>query len=391
MSLIPIINVGEKITDIITLSNHCVELVKKRWDSFETSWDFSEHPMVYYIHHFFGRDVVVNSPLEASWWLWRCECEDRFRKLKANEEELNRIFIDIYGLQDELTPEVADEDVTVRKADMKRDIKSLISYAVGCMFGRYSLDKEGLIFAGGNYDETYSKKKDYLAIDFQDPYEQPGEEYICLKTEERAIQLCFCPDKDNILPICDDEYFEDDIVGRFVKWVETVYGKDHLEANLQFIADALGGSGTSRQVIRRYFLNDFFKDHCSTYSVTGSGKRPIYWLFDAGKKNSFKALIYMHRYEPNLISKLRTDYVHVQQQRLEIRIAQTDEALSNETRPAVRKQLNDQLKNLREQETELRKFEEKIHHLADQRITIDLDDGVKVNHAKFGDVLAPIK
>ena len=391
-------------TRINQLSNDCISISKSDWDSFETSWDFSEHPMVYFsqglwdvtaimctIHSFFGRNITVNSPIEASWWLWKAECEERFQKLKANEEELNRIFINIYGLQDELTPEVSDDDVTVHKADLKRDIKSLISYAVGCMFGRYSLVKEGLIFAGGNFDEMFSKRKEYLAMDYYDPNEPPSEDYICLKTKGNNIQLTYSPDKDNILPICDDEYFEDDIVGRFVKWVETVYGADKLEENLKFIADALGGNGTSRQIIRRYFLNDFFKDHCSTYSVTGSGKRPIYWLFDAGKKNSFKALIYMHRYEPNLISKLRTDYVHIQQQRLETRIAQTDEMLTSETRPAARKQLNDQLKNLREQETELRKFEEKIHHLADQRITIDLDDGVKVNHAKFGDVLAPIK
>ncbi len=374
------------------------------WDSFETSCNFSEHPMVRWsqglwdvtatmctIHSSFGRDITVNSPIEASWWLWNAECDDRFKRIKANEEELNRFFINLYGLQDELTPDVADADVTVYRADLKRDIKSLISYAVGCMFGRYSLDKKGLIFAGGNFDDTFSRKKEYLSMDFQNPFEQTSENYICLKTEDSVREITFSPDKDNILPICDDEYFEDDIVGRFVKWVEIVFGAEKLEANLQFIANALGGPGTSREIIRHYFLNDFFKDHCSTYSDTGSGKRPIYWLFDAGKKNSFKALIYMHRYEPNLISKLRTDYVHVQQQRLEIRIAQTDEALSNETRPAVRKQLNDQMKFLREQETELRKFEEKIHHLADQHIAIDLDDGVKVNHSKFGDVLAPIK
>ena len=219
---------------------------------------------------------------------WQAECEARFQQLKANEEELNRIFIDIYGLQDELTPEVADKDVTVHrifntKDDVPESMKgsnyvrtlqdeiiSLISYAVGCMFGRYSLDVEGLVYAGGEWD---------------------GSKYIT-----------FPADKDNIIPICDDEYFEDDMVGRFVRFIEVVYGSDTLEENLKFIADALGGKGTPQDVIRSYFLNDFYADHCKTYQ-----KRPIYWLFDSGKKNGFKALIYLHRYQPDTIARLRTD------------------------------------------------------------------------------------
>jgi type II restriction/modification system DNA methylase subunit YeeA len=204
---------------------------------------------------------------------WERECEERFQTLKRNEEELNRIFIDIYGLQDELTPEVEDKDVTVRRADLGREIRSLISYAVGCMFGRYSLDVEGLVFAGGDWDA--------------------------------GKYTTFVPDKDNILPICDDEYFDDDILGRFVDFVRVVYGADTLEENMRFIADALGGKGTPREVIRSYFINDFYKDHLKIYQ-----KRPIYWLFDSGKKNGFKALIYMHRYEHDLLARMRTDYVH---------------------------------------------------------------------------------
>ena len=225
---------------------------------------------------------------------WKEECEQRFLQLKANEEELNRIFIEIYGLEDELTPDVAERDVTVhrvydKKEDapegmqssaylrtMKDEIKSLISYAVGCIFGRYSVDKEGLCFAGGEWnDENY-------------------------KT--------VIPDKDNILPVCDDEYFEDDIVGKFVEFVKNVYGEETLEQNLKFIADALGGKGTPREVIRNYFLNDFYTDHLKTYQ-----KRPIYWLFDSGKKNAFKCLIYMHRYTKDTLARIRTDYVHEQQ------------------------------------------------------------------------------
>lgn len=284
---------------------------------------------------------------------WEAECEARFNQLKANEEELNRIFIDIYGLQDELTPEVEDKDVSVRKADLNRDIKSLISYAVGCMFGRYSLDVEGLAYAGGEWDA--------------------------------GKYTTFPADKDNIIPICDDEYFEDDIVGRFIKFIETVYGSDTLEENLKFIVDALGGKGTPRDVIRSYFLNDFYTDHCKTYQ-----KRPIYWLFDSGKKNGFKALIYMHRYQPDTIARIRTDYVHEQQARYRTAIADLEDRIATAA-TGERVKLNKALAHLKDQDTEVRTYEEKIHHLADQMIAIDLDDGVKLNYAKFQDVLAKIK
>lgn len=289
---------------------------------------------------------------------WEAECEARFNQLKANEEELNRIFIEIYGLQDELTPDVEERDVTVRKADLQREIKSLISYAVGCMFGRYSVDVEGLCYAGGEWDASK-----YQTI---------------------------IPDADNIIPICDDDYFDDDIVGKFVDFVRKVYGDETLEQNLRFIADALGGKGTSREVIRNYFINDFFTDHCSTYSVTGSGKRPIYWLFSSGKKNGFKALIYMHRYQPDLLARMRTDYVHEQQERYRTQIQMLEDSAQNAA-PSERVKLNKQITKLKDQALEIQKYEEKIHHLADQMISIDLDDGVKVNYAKFQDVLEKLK
>ena len=289
---------------------------------------------------------------------WEAECEARFNQLKANEEELNRIFIEIYGLQDELTPDVEERDVTVRKADLQREIKSLISYAVGCMFGRYSVDVEGLCYAGGEWDASK-----YQTI---------------------------IPDVDNIIPICDDDYFDDDIVGKFVDFVRKVYGDETLEQNLRFIADALGGKGTSREVIRNYFINDFFADHCSTYSVTGSGKRPIYWLFSSGKKNGFKALIYMHRYQPDLLARMRTDYVHEQQERYRTQIQMLEDSTQTAA-PSERVKLNKQITKLKDQALEIQKYEEKNHHLADQMISIDLDDGVKVNYAKFQDVLEKIK
>ena len=326
----------------ITLAIECVDFAKDDWNSFETSWDFQHHPLL--------RKVPT---IAEAFDQWQTECDERFNQLKANEEELNQIFIDIYGLQDELTPEVEDKDVTVRKADLGRDIRSFISYAIGCMFGRYSLDMDGLAYAGGEWDAS---------------------KYVS-----------FAADKDNIIPICDDEYFEDDIVGLFVKFVKTVYGADTLDENLKFIADALGGKGQPKDVIRNYFLSNFYSDHCKIYQ-----KRPIYWLFDSGKKNGFKALIYMHRYQPDTIARIRTDYVHEQQARYRTAIVDLEQRIANAS-TGERVKLNKKLTTLQAQDTEIRTYEEKIHHLADQMISIDLDDGVKKNYAIFQDILAKIK
>ena len=323
---------------IESVSEETVKLSQVDWDSFETSWDFQRHPLL--------RKV---STIAEAFALWQSECEERFNQLKANEEELNRIFIDIYDLHEELTPEVEDKDVTVRKADLGRDIRSFISYAVGCMFGRYSLDEDGLAYAGGEWDT--------------------------------GKYASFAADKDNIIPICDDEYFEDDIVGLFVKFVKTVYGVDTLDENLKFIADALGGKGQPKDVIRNYFLSDFYSDHCKIYQ-----KRPIYWLFDSGKKNGFKVLIYMHRYQPDTIARIRTDYVHEQQARYRTAIADLEQRIANAS-TGERVKLNKKLITLQAQDTEIRTYEEKIHHLADQMISIDLDDGVKKNYAIFDTVL----
>ena len=339
---IPVIKGNMHRNHIDEIAQKNIEISCKDWDSFEVSWDFQRHPLL--------RKV---STIAEAFNQWQAECDDRFNHLKSNEEELNRIFIDIYGLQDELTPEVEDKDVTVRKADLGRDIRSFISYAVGCMFGRYSLDVDGLAYAGGEW--------------------------------EASKYASFAADKDNIIPICDDEYFEDDIVGLFVKFVKTVYGVDTLDENLKFIADALGGKGQPKDVIRNYFLSDFYSDHCKIYQ-----KRPIYWLFDSGKKNGFKALIYMHRYQPDTIARIRTDYVHEQQARYRTAIADLEQRIANAS-TGERVKLNKKLTTLQAQDTEIRAYEEKIHHLADQMISIDLDDGVKKNYAIFQDVLAKIK
>lgn len=400
-------NMGVIQNNCETVEKHVDEnifLAKKDWDSFETSWDFQQDPIVHYSRNLWDATAVgaamaayydgekqpFHSPIELAYLLWKGECNHRFAELKKNEEELNRIFIDIYGLQDELTPDVADKDVTVyciydTKEDVpeslsgsnyvliKRDvIVNFISYAVGCMLGRYSLYNDGILYAGGgsgDFGSLVEKIQDHLRAQRKSYF--PENE--------------FYPDPDNIIPICDDEYFDDDITGRFVKFVETVFGEDSLEDNLTFIADALGGKGTAREIIRNYFLKDFYNDHCKKYK-----KRPIYWLFDSGKKNGFKALIYMHRYQPDLLARMRTDYVHEQQERYRTQLAHIDDILPQAT-GSERVKLTKQQKKLQDQSLEIQQYEEKIHHLADQNIVIDLDDGVKHNYALFADVLAKIK
>lgn len=357
---IPIVVDDNNKDTVIELVKDNINLSQQDWDAYETSWDFKYHPLI--------RKV---STISEAYDQWKSENNERFDQLKANEEELNRIFIDIYGLQDELTPEVADKDVTVHKIfDTKDDvpetmkgskyirtkydeITSFISYAVGCMFGRYSLDVDGLAYAGGDWDDSK--------------------------------YTTFAADKDSIIPISDDEYFDDDIVNRFVNFVEVVYGEDTLQENLKFIADALGGKGHPKEVIRNYFLNKFYKEHCKTYQ-----KRPIYWLFDSGKKNGFKCLVYMHRYQPDTIARIRTDYVHEQQARY-YTIIEDLEARIKAADTGEKIKLKNQLKVIKNQDEEIKIYEEKIHHLADQMISINLDDGVKNNYGLFKDVLAKIR
>lgn len=340
--------------EITGLAEECSFLSKEDWDSFETSWDFTRHPFIKAITKYPNMMDIGNIYLAECYDIWAGECEERFEKLKANEEELNRIFIDIYGLQDELTPEVEDKDVTVRKADLGRDVRSFISYAVGCMFGRYSPTYDGLAYAGSTWDDG---------------------KYNIYK-----------PDADGIIPICDDEYFEDDMMGRFVEFVRVVCGDNSLEDNLRFVANALGGKGQPKEVIRNYFLNDFYADHCKIYQ-----KRPIYWLFDSGKKNGFKCLIYLHRYQPDTIARIRTDYVHEQQARYRTAIEDLEKQVAAATSTSERVKLTKQLNKVQAQDNELHQYEEKVHALANQMIKIDLDDGVKHNYEIFKDVLAKIK
>ena len=343
-----------------------ITISKADWDSFETSWDFQCHPLIQNCHGVDNEKGEEQAYIEDAYTEWEFDCNRRFNQLKANEEELNRIFIDIYSLQEELTPEVEDKDVTVRKADLGRDIRSFISYAVGCMFGRYSPYKEGLFYAGGEWD--YNAYEDAAWIAKGKP-----------EVLEFYKQTHFMPDEDNIIPICDDEYFVDDIVGRFAEFVKTVYGADTLEENLDFIASALGNKGdTSREVIRNYFLKDFYADHLKVYQ-----KRPIYWLFDSGKQNGFKALIYMHRYDADTVGRVRTDYLHRAQKYVETAMQSAQYIIENATSASEKSKATKAVTKYTKQLAEMKIYDEAIAHIANKRIEIDLDDGVKVNYEKF--------
>lgn len=374
---IPTIVSPEKYDAVTEKVKCCINESETNWDSFETSWDFTVHPLVRcksfspeQVAEDAKHNVVDMNYVKEAVTRWSNECYLRFQKLKENEEELNRLFIEIYGLQDELTPNVKDKDITVHRSFENRDevpdsmknsnytrtyrdeIVSLLSYAVGCMFGRYSLDVEGLVYAGGEWDSSKYK--------------------------------AFIPDADNVLPITDEEYLDDDIVARLCDWLKVVYGADTLEANLDYIAKALGNKGsTSREIIRNYFLNDFFKDHCQTYSVTGSGKRPIYWLFDSGKQNGFKALVYLHRYTPDTIGNLRIDYLHKMQRVYESEINRMQDMMDHSENAREVATASKRKDKLAKQLKECREYDEKISHLALSRIELDLDDGVKVNYRKL--------
>ncbi len=358
ISTLPFLFEKKYADEINKLVKENIRLAKMDYDCQELSWDFDINPIIREFRD--NLESSISNSIEKCCIAWERKKNLFFYKLKENETRLNKIFIDIYGLQNELNSDISDDSIsmTIEKFNPRSEIRNFISYAVGCILGRYSIDIPGLVYAGNEWD--WSKYK------------------------------TFQPDMDGIIPICDDEYFEDDIVGYFIKFVRVVYGNDLLEENLKFIAENLGGEGSPRDVIRNYFINGFYADHCTTYSVTGSGKRPIYWLFDSGKKNGFKCLIYMHRYQPDTIARIRTDYIHEQQSRYRTAIADLEQRI-NGASTSERVKLSKQLTKLQDQAEELRVYEEKIHHLADQMIKIDLDDGVKVNYAKFQDVLAPIK
>lgn len=335
MARIPVALKAKRRQEIETMVLENVQMSRDEWNSFEQSWDFTQHPL-----------VEKNVSMKKAFDIWCKKSDERFEKVKSNEEKINTIFIDIYGLADELSPLVDEKNVTMRKADVERDVKSFISYAVGCMFGRYSIDVDGLAYAGGEWDNSKYGS--------------------------------FIPDADNCIPITDEEYFEDDIVGRFVDFVKVVYGKETLEENLDFIAKALGTKGnTSREIIRNYFLKGFIKDHIKTYQ-----KRPIYWLFDSGKQNGFKALVYMHRWNADTIGNIRVEYLHRTQRVYEKEMERMQEIIDNSRDNKEINVATKRKEKLQKQYKETKDYDAKVGHLALSRIDIDLDDGVKVNYEK---------
>lgn len=372
---LPLIINKEKIYLINNYVKELIDMSKNDWDSFETSWDFKVHPLLKLL------DKDEQYSLNAIFTIWETECEENFKQLKYNEEELNRIFIDIYGLKDELTPEIEDKDITIRKADRERDIRSFISYAVGCMFGRYSIDAEGLIYAGGDFSDKWKVESDKWQLR---KLEKDEEGNII---SDSWVDATFIPDVDNIIPITEDEYFEDDIVSRFIEFLKVVYGADTLEENLDFIAESLGvkANETSRQTIRRYFLKEFYKDHLKVYQ-----KRPIYWMFDSGKNDGFKALVYMHRYNESTVAKLRTDYLHSLQRKYEAEILRLQAVAESTTLSAREKiQAKKNIDKINKKIEECKLYDQVVAHVANERISIDLDDGVKHNYGLFQGIKVP--
>ncbi|QSE53073.1 BREX-1 system adenine-specific DNA-methyltransferase PglX [Lactiplantibacillus plantarum] len=334
---------------VLNLAKKNIKIAQSDWDTIEQSWNFKVYPLLLHIAD--DKQTEVGGRLENAFAIWKTEAQDRFDQLKANEEELNRIFIDLYGLNDELTPEVEDKEVSVRRADEERDIKSLLSYFIGLVFGRYSLDTPGLAYAGGEWNT--------------DKYQK------------------FVPNKDNLLLLNDDRYFDDDrdIMNRFRTFLAVTFGEEHVQENMDYIAYVIGKKAdNSEQAIRKYFVDDFFKDHKKGYQ-----KRPIYWEFNSGKQNGLKALMYLHRYDEGELAMMRTDYMYPLQSRYEERIEKLQQWVQDESVTKTKKQLEKKLKHVTQQLKELKQYDPIVRHVADQRINLDLDDGVLVNYEKLQD------
>ncbi|MFH0960555.1 MAG: BREX-1 system adenine-specific DNA-methyltransferase PglX, partial [Pseudomonadota bacterium] len=332
-------------------AEECISLAETDWNSFETSWNFRDHPLV--------RNDCRAESLDASWNLWLSDCKSRFERMWDLETENNRLFIEAYGLQGELSPEVPQDQITLTQPDRGEDIKRLISYGVGCTMGRYTLDKPGLIYAhSGNKGFDSNQYKTFPA------------------------------DPDGIIPFMEGDWFHDDASNRLIEFIGVAWPKEYLEENLKFIVESLdpNRNGEPRKTIRRYLANGFFKDHLKTYK-----RRPIYWLFSSGNQRAFQCLVYLHRYNESTLSRMRTEYVIPLQGKSASRIEQLADEIQNATSTSHRKKMEKERDTLIKQQAELQSFDEKLRHYADLRISLDLDDGVKVNYGKFGDLLAEVK
>lgn len=332
-----------KFDDLVTMiGKKNVVLTKQDWDAFETSWDFQKSPLL----------TQNAASLRQAYNSWSNEALTRFNQLKSNEEELNRIFINLYGLQDELTPEEDDKEVSVRKADQLRDIKAFLSYFIGCVFGRYSLDQDGLVYAGGDWDAS---------------------KYTTFK-----------PNKENIILLTDRQYFDDDrdIIIRLKEFLTKTFDPETLTENMGFIAQTLEPKkferGTSAEdIIRTYFLNDFYKDHAKIYQ-----KRPIYWEFNSGRNKGFKALMYLHRYNTEQLPMVR-HYLHELQPAMNDLIEVDQNLLDQETTASAKSKYRKTIATLNKQMNEIMKYDQILDHLSQNPVDLDLDDGVLVNHDKL--------
>ena len=363
ISNIPFILNEDKLLQVTEIVDQNIRISKLDWDLSETSWEFKRHPL----------SKLGNYKISELYEVWNDNTDDNFEHVKQNQVKLNKLFNSIYNLGEELDTGIEEKYITIRKADKQRDISSLISYVVGCMLGRYSIDAEGLIYAGAKFKDKWNLDDNKVR-----KIEKDEEGTII---SDSWVDTTFLPDSDNVIPITEDEYFEDDIVSRFIDFVRTVYSNETLEENLDFIADSIGRkpSETARQAIRRYFIKDFYKDHLKVYQ-----KRPIYWMFESGKNDGFKALIYMHRYNEQTVAKVRTDYLHTLQRKYEAEIQRQQLIVDSEEytakdRTAAKKKID----RISKQIEECREYDQVVAHLANEKISIDLDDGVKVNYEKF--------
>ena len=351
IAALPIVNTERISSNLDTIANKCIEISRADWDSYEKSWNFSAF--------FIVSDVARRNSLAASWNNFSVHQRNQLLQLKLLEEENNRLFINAYGLQDELSPEVPEDQITLTRADREKDCQRLISYAIGCMMGRYSLDEPGLIYAhAGNVGFDPSRYSRVPA------------------------------DADGILPITDEHWFEDDVPARVSEFLQAVWGPDTLAENLAWLAESLGtkGSETPEETIRRYIADKFYKDHLQTYK-----KRPIYWCFSSGRQKAFQCLVYLHRYHAGTLARMRMEYVVPLQSKMAARIDSLTDDIQAASSSAQAKRLQKERDTLTKQLDELRRFDEQLRHYADQRITLDLDDGVKVNYGKFGNLLAEVK
>ena len=346
-----------------------IAISEEEWNDFEISWNFRTHPLMKGL-----RENSFNSvTIESKFKLWEKKNIKVIEQLKGNEEKLNKIFIDIYGLDEELSSEVSYKDITLRRADVEREVKSFMSFVVGCIMGRYSPDVDSLVYGGGSFEDKWDFENNRVK-----KVERDGNGKVIA---DQWINSTFMPKNDNIIPITEEKYFSEDIITKFIQFLKVVYGENTLEENLNFITNILGrkDSETAKQSIRRYFFKEFYKDHIKMY-----GKKPIYWLFDSGKNDGFKALIYVHRYDKSTVARLRIEYVHIMQLKYEgelsrMELIKNSQEYSEKERVAARKR-SDMIKR---QIEELNEYDEIVSHIANEKIAISLDEGIKKNYDRF--------